>query len=388
MRRTGHIRERSPGAFELRYTVGTDPATGKRKTATTTVRGSRKDAERELRRLLRTLDTGEHVDPTRMTVRQWLLTWLDTVQPEVSAKTYETYSQIVKVRLLPQFGNFPIAKLAPTHIQSAYTRWANAPRRDGKPGVLSAHSRHLLHRVLNVALNRAVELQIIARNPAQFVRRGIPKDDRREMVVLTPEQSRLLLATVRGTPIYLPIMLSLATGLRRGEALGLPWSNVDLDGGKVRVTENLVQTTSQGLQFNTPKSGRARTVTLPAFAIDELRRIKREQAEMLLRFGIRQDGKTLVCTYEDGRPIRPHVLTNYVRRIAKRLGLPLHFHLLRHTHATQLLLAGVHPKVAQERLGHSTVAMTMDIYSHVTEQLQDDAAAKIDAIFGGGKSIG
>src|SRR6202008_56438 len=117
MRRTGHIRERSLGAFELRYSFGTDPATGKRKIATATVRGSRKDAERELRRLLRALDTGEHVAPTRITVRQWLATWLDAIRAEVAPKSAERYGEIVNNFLVPALGNLPLAKLAPVHIQ-------------------------------------------------------------------------------------------------------------------------------------------------------------------------------------------------------------------------------------------------------------------------------
>jgi integrase len=162
-------------------------------------------------------------------------------------------------------------------------------------------------------------------------------------------------------------------------------SNLDLDRGVVRIVESLEQT-SGGLRFKPPKSDRARAVTLPGFAVDELRRLRREQAESLLVLGVRQTGATLVCTQPNARPISPKVLTNYFARVAKRLGLPIHFHSLRHTHATQLLLAGVHPKVAQERLGHATVAMTLDIYSHVTERLRDDAAVKIDAVFRGAES--
>ncbi len=120
MRRTGHIRERSPGSFELRYSLRTDPATGKRRVATTTVRGSRKDAEKELRRLLHLLDTNEHVDPTRITVRQWLTTWLETIREEVAARTHERYAEIVNNFLVPALGNLPIVKLAP-HIFRMFT---------------------------------------------------------------------------------------------------------------------------------------------------------------------------------------------------------------------------------------------------------------------------
>src|SRR6516164_7676857 len=128
MRRTGHIRERSPGSFELRYSLGSDPATGKRKIATATVRGSRKDAEKELRRLLRSLDTGAHVDPNRITVREWLTTWLGAVRSEVAPKTHERYDEIVGHYLVQALGNLQLAKLAPVHIQDAYNGWATSGR--------------------------------------------------------------------------------------------------------------------------------------------------------------------------------------------------------------------------------------------------------------------
>jgi hypothetical protein len=122
MRPTGHIRQRSAGSFEIRYSLGTNSATGKRRIATATVCGTRRDAERELRRLLRTLDTGEHVDPTRMTVREWLTTWLAAVREEVSPKTHERYSEIVENFLVPELGALPITKLSAAHIQAAYTK--------------------------------------------------------------------------------------------------------------------------------------------------------------------------------------------------------------------------------------------------------------------------
>src|SRR5713101_6652358 len=138
---TGHIRERSPGSYELRYTLGTDAATGRRRTATATVRGTRKDAEKELRRLLRSVDTGEHVDPTRMTVREWLATWLAAIREEVSPKTHERYSEIVCNYLSPSLGALSIAKLAPVDIQRVYTDLATGGRRDRKPGGLSPQTR-------------------------------------------------------------------------------------------------------------------------------------------------------------------------------------------------------------------------------------------------------
>jgi hypothetical protein len=133
MRPRGNIHQRSPGSFRLRYTLGTDPATGKRRTATATVRGTRKDAERELTRLLRTIDTSEHVGPNRLKVGQWLEHWLDTVRAEVSPKTHERYEEIVKSYLVPALGNLPLLKITPSQIQKAHSTWATT-RRDSSPG--------------------------------------------------------------------------------------------------------------------------------------------------------------------------------------------------------------------------------------------------------------
>ena len=215
-------------------------------------------------------------------------------------------------------------------------------------------------------------------------KRQLPKVERKEMLTLDARQSAALLDAVRGDKLYLPVMLGLATGMRRGEIVALRWRNVDLDRGAVRVVESLEQTAGN-LRFKPPKGGKGRAIVLPAFAIDELRQRKREQAEELLRIGVRQNGATLVCARADGSAFSPFSLTHaFIDFMDKRRGdLPrIRFHDLRHTHATQLLAAGVHPKVVQERLGHSTVMLTLDLYSHVIPSMQEDAAAKIDLAFG------
>jgi integrase len=383
MRRTGHIRERSPGAFELRYSLGTDPATGKRKIATATVRGTKKEAERELRRLLHAFDTGEHVAPNRVTVEQWLSTWLGAVREEVAPKTSERYGEIVHNFLNPALGNLPLTKLTPGHIQAAYNGWASGGRRDGKAGGLSPRTRGHIHRILSAALGRAVEQQLVARNPAEMFKKRLPKVERREMATLTPEQSGTLLEAMRHSHVYWPVLIALSTGMRRGEILALRWRNVDLECGNLRVVESLEQTRA-GLRFKAPKSEKTRSITLPAFAVEELRRLKRQQAERLLALGVRQGGETLLCGRQDGNPRLPQSLTCEFTSLLTRLKLRdfprIRFHDLRHSHATQLLSAGVHPKVAQERLGHSSIAMTIDLYSHVAPTMQEDAANRLDAV--------
>jgi integrase len=350
---------------------------------TTTVRGDRKAAERELRRRLRTLDTGEHVNPTQMTVGAWLTHWHQTVQSEVSPKTHERYGEIVNNYLIPALGNLPLAKLAPINIQHAYNGWATGGRQDGKPGGLSPRSRRHIHRILKSALSRAVEQQVLARNPADAFRKRLPKVERHEMVTLTAEQAARLLDAIKHTRVYRPVLIALATGMRRGEVLAVRWRNIDLERATVRVVESLEQTKGGVLRFKAPKTEKARAITLPAFAVEELRRLKREQAEELLALGIRQSGETLVCARADGDPHQPRSLTHEFTYLVRRLkAIPrVRFQDLRHSHATQLLLAGVHPKVAQERLGHSTISTTLDLYSHVTETMQEDAAVELDTAF-------
>lgn len=375
-RRQGTIRERSPGSYELRYSLGRDAVTGKRKTAAVTYKAkTKKDAERELRRLLAAVDDGSHVDPSRLTVREWLIgQWLGYVKAEVGPATYDKYEDIVTRRLLPQFGNVPMSKLTANTIQAAISEWTQ----EG----LSAATVRLAYRVLHTALARAVELQIVARNPAAVLRRRLPKGERAEMATLFPEQVQLLLNEVRGSDLYWPVMLSLATGMRRGEVLALKWGAVDLDKGTVLIREARVRL-RRGTATRPPKSGKARMVTLPAYAVDELRERRLEQAEQLLRLGVRVGPDTYVCARADGSPMGLDRVSNDFLTVTRRLGLNVHFHSLRHSHATALLLAGVHPKVAQERLGHASIRMTMDVYSHVVERLNDDAADKINAVFGG-----
>ena len=331
--------------------------------------------------------TGEHVDPTRMTLRTWLAKWLETVQQEVSPRTYERYGEIVKNFLIPTLGNLALTKLAPSHIQEAYNRWAKGGRLDGKNGGLSPLTRRYIHVILKSALTRAVEQQLLARNPADAFKKRLPKVERKEMVTLTAAGSERLLESIKDSRTYWPVMVALATGMRRGEILALRWKNVDLDRGVLRVVQSLEQTKTE-LRFKDTKTSRNRAITLPAFAVDELRRLKREQAEELLALGIRQTGETLVCCRADGEPLQPRSVTHQFILLRDRLkDLPrVRFHDIRHSHATQLLADGVHPKVAQERLGHSTITTTMDLYSHVTDTMQADAAARLDAAFEAAKN--
>ena len=281
MRRTGHIRQRSPGSFELRYSLGTDLATGRRKIATATVRGSRKEAERELRRLLRAVDTGEYVDPNRLTVREWLSTWIGAIRAEVAPRTAERYNEIVN-NSSPRRSASANSQAHPGAPAGRLQRLATGGRRDAKDGGLSPMTRRHIHRILSAALARAVENQLIARNSCDVFKKRLPKVERREMAILTSEQSARLFDALRHSHVYWPVLVALATGMRRGEVLAIRWHNVDLDLGTLRVVESLEQT-REGLRFKSLKADGSRAVTLPSFATEELHRLKREQANACRR---------------------------------------------------------------------------------------------------------
>ena len=177
------------------------------------------------------------------------------------------------------------------------------------------------------------------------------------------------------------MMLAGMLGLRRGEIAALRWSHIDLDKAQASIIESFEQT-RQGVRLKAPKSGRGRKVALPARVVAELRAWRTRQAEELLKLGVRLDESSFVCAGEDGRPVQPQSLTHAWHRFLAKSGLPrVRFHDLRHSHATHMLGSGVHPKIASERLGHATVGLTLDTYSHVIPGMQEDAVSRIDAAF-------
>ena len=207
-----------------------------------------------------------------------------------------------------------------------------------------------------------------------------PRVERKQMKVLDAEQTASLIEFARTRPrMFMPVLLSAACGLRRGEVAASRWKAANLDAAQLSVVATTEQT-KDGLREKPPKSGKSRTVALPPIVVEELRRHRLQQAQELLRLGIRQTDDTHICLREDGMPWSPRMLTMVFMRLIKASGLPrIRLHDLRHSHATHLLTAKIHPKVVQERLGHATISMTMDLYSHVMPGMQEEAAATIDA---------
>jgi integrase len=205
------------------------------------------------------------------------------------------------------------------------------------------------------------------------------KVNRIEMKTLNLDQAAKVIELARSETIFVPILLGLLCGLRRGEICALRWRNIDLDSGQLSVVASIEEARG-GMREKSPKNGKGRTVALPPMLVAELRRHRLQQAEWLLRLGVRLSDDHYVCAREDGEMVWPASIGRAFRTFLRHHHLPLvRFHDLRHSHATHLLQAGVHAKVASERLGHSSIGITLDTYSHVLPGMQEDAVAKVDA---------
>ncbi len=372
----GSIQKRGKRSWRLVFDLERGH-TGKRKQKAVTFRGTKRDAETELSRILAEIKNGGFVDPGNITVNEYLDQWLEHVSTKTAAKTHERYEEIVRLGLAPHLGTIKLSKLRPIDIQGLYADALKSGRLH-RTGGLSARSVLHYHRILSQALKQAVKWQLLPRNPADAVEP--PRPEQKEMVALDENQTAILIEKVKGTALYIPVFLAVTTGMRRGEVLGLRWCDVDLDRGTLSVTQTLEKTREGGLHFKQPKTRKSRrTISLPSITVDALRKHRAEQMELYLSLGIGWDDGGLVCTKGPGEPVNPNTLTSGFASRVRDMDIPrVRFHDLRHTHATQLLKEGVHPKVAQERLGHATIAVTLDLYSHVMPGMQEDAAARVD----------
>lgn len=375
----GHIRERSPGKWAIVLDVGEkDPATGKKKRKWHSFSGTKRQAQAECARLIAEIKADRYVEPSKQTVAEFFTEWLAFIKPTVSAKTHERYTEICEKNLTPLLGDVILSKLKTDRIDAAFTKALTEGRgASGKP--YAPRTVHHMRRVLIKALSQAVTWERLSRNPATAT--TPPKVERTKMLAYDAEQTAALIAAFRNTRMFIPMMLAVMCGLRRGEIAALRWDDAEIGDNRRQLSiRQSAEQTKDGVRYKTPKSGKARTVALSATMAAELRAHRVRQAEEQLKIGLRPDGNSFVVAQVDGSPLQPRSLTHEWTRLLDKTSLPrIRFHDLRHTHATQMLSAGVHPKVASERLGHSTIGITLDLYSHVMPGMQADAAEQVDA---------
>lgn len=334
---------------------------------------TRQEVASRLTAALRNRQLGVPPSDGRQTVGQYLTDWLEhSVRSSLRPRTYEIYDVNVR-RLMPYLGRFRLNGLAPPAIEKCY----NALLERG----LSRRSVEQAHAVFHRALKQAVKWGLLGRNPTEAV--NVPRPERREMRTLNEEQVQLLFEVTASHRLHSLWILLVTTGLRLGEALGLRWDDIDLTTGRLTVKRALQRQRVAGLVFVEPKTAKSRrTVHLAEGTIAALRELRRRQLEERLAGGPAWQDYGLAFCREDGRPVEPSSVAQRFRTTLETAGLPqLRVHDLRHTAATLLLRRGVHPKIVQEFLGHSTIALTLDTYSHVAPALHADVAVHMDALF-------
>ena len=374
----GHLRERPKGSNNWYAVLDIrDAATGgrKRKWHSLDAKG-RRQAETECARLISEMKGGTYLEPSKTTVAQFLGRWLEHMSSQVSPKSHARYCELARKNIVPLLGSVMLTQLRPALVSAAYSKALTHGRRDGTGGLSPQTVTHM-HRVLKQALGQAVKWEMLNRNPCDAV--DPPRAVRGQMHTYDLDQTAELIEAMRPTRMLIPTLLAVLCGMRRGEVAALRWKNVDLSASKLAVLESAEQVGSK-VRYKTPKNGKGRTLALSNSLVEELRSHRVRQGEELLKVGVRLTDNTFVVAQADGTPLQPDTLTQDWFRKLDDTSLPrIRFHDLRHAHATHMLSSGVHPKVASERLGHSKIGITLDLYSHVLPGMEADAAERVDA---------
>ena len=363
----GSIRQRSKGSWQLRYEAPKD-GLEKRIYLSETVPGTKKHAESVLHVRLSTIENGGYVPRDKETVAGFLEMWLQTyAATNTTLRTQEGYRGNIKRYIDPAIGSVPIQALTARHIQAMYAGLL-------EKGLSNRTVLHT-HRVLKEALGHAVKWGMLPRNIGDAV--TPPRPELKDLKMWDAEAVDQFLEAAADSRFRDLYHLAILTGMRRSELAGLKWENVDLANGQLSVVRTLQRILGQGLVEGRPKTAKSRrSIALATEAVQLLHGVRGRQIEQGIDLGPLWQNKGFVFTQEDGKPVNPPSISKDFAAIVRRAGLPhLTFHGLRHAHATLALSAGINPKVVSERLGHATIAMTMDTYSHVIPGLQEEAVS-------------
>lgn len=368
----GAITRLPDGRWQARLDLGWQGGARRRKA----VYGkTKREVQDQLVKLRRDVQLGLPIVGERQTTADFLEDWLENVaRHTLRPSTYDGYATLIRKHIVPDIGRVALARLTPQRLSAMYGVLLDKG--------LAARTVQYAHAVIHRALEQAARWNLVGRNAADAV--DAPRPQRKEMTALTADQARHLLDAAKDDRLYALYVLALTTGMRSGELAGLRWGDVDWANATVHVRRSLGRT-SAGLAFGEAKTAKGRrAVTLPTLAVNALRQHRAAQLEERLQAGPLWEDGDLVFSNQAGKPLeRQNVAKRSFKPLLRRAGLPdMRFHDLRHAAATLLLALGEHPKVVQERLGHATIGVTMDVYSHVMPAMQREAAAKLDALFG------
>lgn len=370
----GQIIKRGEKIWLVRIFMGRD-GQGKRRYVNKTVHGTKKDASTYLATTLTAISTGTFVEASPMLIDEYLDRWLETAaRPRVRERTFNDYESLVSRYVRPVLGSKKLSEVRPLDVQKLYG--------DMQERGLSPRSVRYTHAVLSSAFKQAVRWRMLARNPCEAVE--LPRMERKEMQCLGQDEAARFLAAAAEDAHAALFSFALTTGMRPEEYLALKWSDVELDKGTTTVRRTLQWRKGGGWYFSEPKTSRSRrTIPLPASVVRSLTEHRRKQAEARLKAGAKYQQNDLVFASTDGTPLmHRNILRRHFKPILKRAGLPASFRLydLRHSCATLLLAAGENPKVVSERLGHASIVLTLDTYSHVLPSMQQAATEKLESL--------
>jgi integrase len=374
----GQIIKRGEKTWIVRIFQGRDE-NGKRRYLNKTIHGTKKSAEKYLTAKLRDKDLGINIEPASESLDKYLEKWLESVvRSRVREATFDDYKYVLDRYVTPTLGAIKLCDIRSIDIQKVYGDMLGEKE-------LSARTVRMTHAVLSSAMKQAVRWHMLPRNPCEFVE--LPRMARKEMQALSPEEASRFLEAARADKLGIVLSFALATGMRPEEYLALKWSDLDLHAGNATVRRTLIWRKGGGWYFGEPKTSRSRrTIPIPRSLVGELADHRRKQAESRLKKGADYQNNDLVFASGEGTPI---ILRNLVRRhfqplLARaKLSPTLRLYDLRHSCATLLLSAGENPKVVSERLGHASIVLTLDTYSHVLPSMQQAATEKLERILYG-----
>lgn len=375
----GHVHRRGK-TWGYVVDVGRDPATGRRRQTTKGGFATKKAVEAALAEALQALSSGTFVAVDPQSVSEWIDRWLVTIASKIRPSTLRDYRMDLG-RVKDRLGHVKLQELRPLDVEEFYASLLVSGRRYG--GGLAPKTVRNIHIALRRSLADAERFGLVTRNVAALVKPPVP--ERRELTTWTADEVRTFLASVEGHRLFAAFRLIATTGMRRGEALGLRWSAVNLKTGRVQINRSL-SVVDNVLSWDAPKTARSRrTVSLDPETVAALQAHRKRQLEERMRAGDAWVDDDLVFCTELGGEQHPDRFTRAFQAAAKRAGVPpIRLHDLRHTWATLALEAGIHPKVVSERLGHATTSITLDIYSHVQPELDTQAATAVAQLFSSG----
>ena len=397
----GCISKRKDGTWQGYVTIGYNPETGNPKRKYFSGK-TRKEIQEKINKVAGKVQEGTYKEPSKMRVAEWFNVWIEEYQKtSLRATTWESYKMQIDKHILPAIGHLHLSQLQTYHLQTLYNdKQKDGARLDGKSGPLSARSVRYIHMICHACLDQAKKEGRITNNPAEAVK--LPADKTKELEFFDTEQVKAFLSEARKTNHFAAYFLALNTGLRRGELLGLRWSDIDMKNGYISVNRSLVRVNGEQ-KFQEPKTKRSkRTIGVTKSVIDELKFHRKRQSDLMKEAGEAWENNNLVFCNELGKPLNPRTFARHYERLIQRYNreiekegqikgldvkeiegkkLPvISFHGLRHTFATLSLQQGTDPRTIQEALGHHKVAFTLDVYSGVTDKMKQEATDKIGSL--------